>query len=269
METQPTENKSAMLEEVRRAREEATVVAKSGGASENEEELPVGSSALASAPESEGQGEAPAAAPEEAAPAAGEAEELITIGDREFKTQAEAIKYAESLAFDKSINDAYANGVREALQANRPAEVAEPVEDNFDERFFTNPKAAINEAEERATAKALAMFHAEQKKEKMWNDFLTEYPNIRRRDAERVLGENWETIGKMTDVPKAMKVLATKVRAEYEEIADLAKPRTELAAKPARVVSSGSGSAPSVTQPRKEETPLTFVQEMRQLREKR
>ena len=62
----------------------------------------------------------------------------------------------------------------------------------------------------------------------------------------------------MTDVSLAMKKLAQKVRAEYEEIRDLAKPRTELKRKENPGVSPSGGSRSGVTPQKKRRQALEF-----------
>lgn len=255
-----------MLADIARNHAEAKASASSRGrskeASEETAELPGGNAPIEARSEA-----APVAqATEETKPPVVEEETLIRIGDKEFKTQAEAIRYAESLEIEKTINQSYSEGMRDAIRAQIPV-VNEPVvEDNFEERFYTDPKGTLKEVQAKATQDAIQQIRAEQQKEQMWNTFLSEYPDVRRKDAERVLHENWDSIGAMTDVSKAMKVLAQRVRQDYDEISDLRKPRTVMNMQPAQVVSSGSGHAPSVTLQQKEEAPLDFATELKRLR---
>lgn len=262
---------SGMLDQVRQAKEEAIHTARTGeGGSRNEgEELPEGSSPI------EAREEAPileAKTPEETPPEPKEetpVEPLIRIGDREFKTQAEAIKYAEELEEEKLRAELYNQGVRDALASGRPLvepETPKPEEDNFDERFYANPKETLRELEERAILKAESRIEAKMKREVLWNEFLNENPDIRRKDAERVLNENWDLFEKMTDFPKAQKILAQKVRSEYDEIRSLAKPRTELTNRTTQGLSSGSGAPRGVTPQKKEDTPLDFISQMKKLK---
>ncbi len=271
MQTQNESNpNSAMLKELAQTKEAAKNTAKTGeGGNSNgqAEELPQGSSPL------EAREETPVDAPEasEETPETPEGEptpteEPIRIGTQTFKNQTEAFAWAEDQERQRELTEAHAAGIRETLEATRvPVAPAPEPEDNFEERFYSNPKEALKEVQARATRDALAAVQAETHKEKLWNQFLGEYPEIRRKDAERILKENMDTIGKMTDVTKAMKAIATKVRSEYQEIAELTKPRTALANKTTTVAASG-GSPSRVTPQKKDDRPLSFAEEMRKMR---
>ena len=248
---------SEMLAQIEQAKKEAKDV--------ETEELPQGASPLeARAETAEVEGEV--AAESEAQAESTEAETSIRIGDQTFKSQAEAFKYAEQLERDKTNAEMYNQGLRDALQSTAtPVPVVEP-EDNFEERFYSDPKKVIKETRDQAVVEALSIIKAEQNREKQWEVFSGKYPDVRRKDAERVLSENWETIGKMTDLDKAMGAMASKVRAEYDEIENLRKPRTELAGKKGQVVSRSGGSPTSVTQQKKNDEPIDFVSQMRKLK---
>lgn len=195
-------------------------------------------------------------------------EEPIRIGDQTFKTQKEAIAYAEKLEYDKIISEAHAAGVREALEAQRLKDQPtpeEPEDDNFEERFYANPKEALREIEERAIKRAEERVSQSAQREQLWNEFLNEYPDIRRKDAERVLQENWDTIGTLTDYGKGKKLLAQKVRAEYDEIVSRLKPKVAMERK-AQALSPSGGAPRGVTPQAREEKPLSFAEQMRKLK---
>lgn len=195
-----------------------------------------------------------------------EEETLIRIGDKEFKSQADALKYAESLEYEKLAGDNYNRGIQDAMQAIRPQEPQVQEEDDFEEKFYSNPKETLKAVKDQATQEAIAQIKKEQTRESLWNQFLTENPDLRRKDAQRVLEENWETLGKITDLPKAMKLLAVKTRAEYQEIAERLRPRTELPNKGGQAVSAGSATPPSVTRAQKEATSPNFIAEMKKMK---
>lgn len=197
-----------------------------------------------------------------------EPEELIRIGDQTFKTQSEAIKYAEKLENEKLLAESYNQGVREALQSTQKPEVVAPVEDNFDERFYSNPKETLKEVKEQAKNEIRAEFAAAQAEEKAWGKFTSLNPDLAdsRVEVMRILQENWDVLGKMKDEDRAMGLLATKTRTYFQAIADKLKPRTELPNKQAQVVSPGGGSRPSVTPTKKEAAPLTMAEQLKNLR---
>lgn len=257
-----------MHEELRQLREEAKTHARSGGHEDVEtEELPEGTSPIeARAEDADAPEERPAA---EETPAQVEEEEtLIRIGDQTFKTQAEAIAYAERLENEKLINEAYHSGIRETLAATqKTAPAAEPEEDKFDEEFYANPKETLKKVQASARDEALAVIRAEQRREQMWSDFFRENPDLdgQRRLCEMTLQENWETIGKMTDIPKASKLLATKVRGIFQDYNERQKPRTELKSKPIQGLSPSGAPPRSVTPEKKTDGPVDFVTEMKRM----
>lgn len=260
---------SAMLKELKQAKEEAinTAATGEGGNPDGQaEELPPETPEV---PESEETTEGKEETSEEAPLAAKGESDLeetdgpIRIGGQTFKTQKEAFAYAEQVERDRELTEAHAAGIREALEATRqPVQPDPEPEDDFEQRFYSNPKETLKEIQVKARDEAVAVMKAETQREALWNQFLTEYPDVRRKDAERILNEHWNTIGKMTDLKVAMKTLATKVRSEYEEIISLTRPRTVLSDK--KQVVSPSGSAPkSGVTPKKEEAPLAFAAQMR------
>ena len=238
------------------------------------EELPQGTSAVeASASSAEGEEasteETPVASEgesvgEEAGEPAAE-EEPIRIAGREFKSQKEAFEWAEDQERQRLLTEAHTAGVREALEATRaPVPAAEP-EDDFETKFYSNPKEALAQVRAKATEDAVNIMKADVQREKLWNDFLSEYPDVRRQDAERILAENMHTIGKIVDLGVAKKQLAQKVRAEYQEIINLHKPRTVLSAK-SQAVSPSGGRPSGVTPAKKEEKILSLAEQMRSMR---
>lgn len=271
---------SKMLEEVKQAKEEANHTAQTGEGGNPDgqnEELPQGSSGVEEseetseveeevAEEASGNDESEASAPPVAAAGKGNGKK-VRIGEREFDSDEEAFKYAEELERKAESAELYNQGVRDALAANAgPAqEEAEP-EDDFDARFYSNPKEALGRVKGEAVQEALKIIKAEQTRENLWAQFLEENPDIRRKDAERILAENAQTIGKMTDTVSAMKALARKTREEYAEIRDLGKPRTELKNSKTQAVSPSGGASKGVTPKKSETKPLSFIEEVRQNR---
>ena len=205
-------------------------------------------------------------APAPAEAAAPEPEEEIRIGDQVFKTQAEAFRYAEKLEQEKLLTEAHSAGVAEVLRAQALAAPAVPVEDKFEEEFYANPKATLAKIQAQATADAEARIDQKINRERQWESFLEKYPDIRRKDAERILSEQWDTLGKISDLDKGMKILAEKVRADYAELEEIRKPRVALSEKKgAQTVRSG-GSPASVTPKESSERPLTMIEQMKTLR---
>jgi hypothetical protein len=243
------------------------------GRLEVDEELPEGNAPLeARAPSEEVAEEAPvvaeASGEESVVTEPAEEPTLIRIGEREFASEKEALRYAEELEQKNTQLEAYNQGIRDTLGTVAPVQPAEPEEDNFDEKFYADPKGTLAAVRKQATEDALRMFDQQTQREVLWNQFLTANPDIRRKDAERILAEpeNWAVLSKLTDTKKAMAILAQKTRAEYAEIEELRKPRVELPANKRAAVPASGGAAPRVTQPKKDEAPLDFVSQLKRMK---
>jgi len=252
---------SQMLQEVEEVNTNSTAVARGERAAEDA--LPVGSAPVAARADNEVEPDV-----EGAAVAAPEPETSIKIGGREFKTQSEAIAYAESLENEKLVSEAYAAGIRETLQATQKPIEAPVVEDNFDEKFYSNPRQALNEVKEQAKAELRAETAAAAAERAAWDRFSTAHPDLAgsEKEVRRILEENWDVLGKLSDEKRAMEILATKTRSYFQDIADRFKARTELSGKTGQVVSLGGSAPKSVTQPKKEDRPLTMSEQLRSLR---
>lgn len=223
--------------------------------------------------------EAPAEARAEDAPAEGN----LRIGDKEFKTYAEAFAYANSLEgkneTEKLINDAYRQGIQDAAsrgefsqsvtQAALPKEEEDP---EFETKFFANPREFLKnyatKVKTEAREDALNTIRAEQAEANAWAEFYARYPDLegftedcsstlaRERDAIQV-------IAKSQGKDKAMDYLARKTRAKFQTyIERTAQKRTLPNASTQPTPSSGQRVTPSSV-----ETPaVDFVSEMRQNR---
>ena len=263
---------SAMMGEVRRVSDRAAVRA-SGGQVEDET-LPQGTPTVEAGAETPVESPEPAeeasVAPEgDAAPATEPAEEEgpIRIAGREFKSQREAFEWAEKLEQERLIAEAHTAGVREALEAQaRTAVVPPQPEEDFETKFYSNPKETLREMQTRARDEAVHIMRAESAREKAWNEFSNLYPDIRRQDAEVILANNAETIGKLPR-DKGFEALARAVYREYDEIANIRKPKQVLTDRKPAI--SPSGSAPrGVTPPKREEKPLSFADQLNRLKKR-
>lgn len=206
-------------------------------------------------------------APVEAAPvpepAVEEKKEEILIDGKVFTSEREAIKYAQKLSEEKQLAEAYNQGIRDSLQATLPVQQEVVPEDNFEQEFYTDPKKTLKKVKEEAKHEALEAVRAEQTREAQWTTFLSRYPDIERRDAELILQTNMDVFGKLTDTDKAMQLLATKTRAEYQRIADKFLPKKELSNRTGQVVSASNSASPVVTTPKKAEEALDFVSQLK------
>jgi hypothetical protein len=257
---------SEMMNQVGQVNEDAKA-----GKLGNAEELPEGNAPLeARAPSEEIAEETPVveATSGEEPVVAVEEPTLIRIGEREFTSEKEALRYAEELESKNNQLEAYNQGIRDTLGTVNPAQPPPAEDDNFDEKFYADPKGTLASIKKQATDEALRLFNQQTQREALWNQFLTANPDIRRKDAERILAEpeNWAVLSKLTDSKKAMSLLAQKTRAEYAEIEELRKPRTALPATSGARMPSSGGAPARVTQAKKDEAPLDFVSQLKRMK---
>ena len=207
-------------------------------------------------------------------PGVGGSEAPIKIGDREFTDQKEAWAYAEGLEKERLANDSYRQGVQDTMnQQPVNAQAQAPVqEDNFDEKFYENPKKYLNdmrrEIKEEVNKESAVERQQAQTVEKLWHKFYNDYPDLQGKDklVKVLLEENWNTIGHMQDSTAAMKILAGKTRAELQGYIEAAKPTTELTN---NAGGASGGSQSQVTPKEKEEPVLNFIDQLNKLNDRR
>lgn len=259
---------SEMLDQVKSFHSEMKAAAAAAAAPEEKPELPEGAAPVEDIEDKtekiEPPVEEPAKVEEPPAPKVEEPETLIRIGSQTFKTQAEAIRYAEQLEINNLVSEAHQQGIRDALAAQAPA--AAPVEDDFDAKFYADPKGTLQSIKEQAKTEALQAVQAEKTKENLWRTFEEKYPDIDRRDAELILQQNMDTIGKMTQVDKAMELLAQRTRSEYQRIVERYKPRQELHPSKGTSTIPSTSAKSSVTPKKSDEPVLTLSQQLSKVR---
>lgn len=205
-----------------------------------------------------------------------------TIHGQTFKTQAEAFKYAESLALEKERVEAEANayrqGIQEAALLREPAQnvtqEAPPEDDKFDEKFYSDPKTYLAERDAKVAAqveqKILSQITQKSEDEKLWDEFFRAHPDLHgfREDCESTLTKHVKDIRALSQTKgkdAAMSFLAQKTRAKFQAYVEAAKPRRELSPSS---VGSTPGQPTSVTRKTTEEQPLDFAAQIRSLRGK-
>jgi len=213
---------------------------------------------------------------------ADDGEAKIKIGDKEFRTQEEAFAYAQSLDQKSTLIEARSDAYRQAIQdaafaqqnAQKVTPAAEPEED-FDAKFYENPKEFLKQYGEKISAateaKILGQISTRTEDDKLWSDFFGANPDLAgfREDCESVLTKHTEDIKAINQTKgqkAAMDYLAQKTRAKFQSYNDNAKPRREL---PATSNGASMGSPGNVTRNIKQAEPVDFITEIRQARNKR
>ena len=210
----------------------------------------------------------------------GEGEKPYRIGDQSFQTQKEAFAYAESLNQKNTLTEAQSNAYRQAIidaqhlqqSGQNVTPAAAPAEDDFDSKYYEDPKKYLNERDDkiRSQTKAEIMAELGQKAEedKLWGEFFSAHPDLAgfKEDCEVTLGklqQDVQNINATKGKGAAMDYLAQKTRAKFQAYSEAMKPRRELA--------SGSGgpsqgSSSNVTRNISPEQPVDFTAQLRTLR---
>lgn len=209
------------------------------------------------------------------------AEELIQIGDKTFASQEEAFAYAQDLhskgETEKLLHDAYRQGIQDAKLADPFApgvtqEAAPEEEEDFDQKFFENPKEYLKSMAEKIrqeTKNELKQETAQAEADRqLWNEFYGKHPDLAGfdEDCQAVLAREAamiETLVKTQGKEKAMDYLARKTRAKFQTWAERQRPQKELSSEGAAPTPTG-GERVTQSSQEKSEGPVDFVGQMKQ-----
>lgn len=195
--------------------------------------------------------------------------ENIRIGEKSFATQQEAWDYADKLAQERLAQDAYRQGMDDALrtQSQVTQEQAPAQEDDFDEQFYSDPKGYLQKYGEQIANSVKTELETKQqtaqREKELWNKFYTDNPDlqVKERLVKSILQDNWDVLSQMKDSNEALKILASKTRSELKSWAEADKPQTELP-RTATQVSAGKGG--QVTQQSQPDKPVDFLSQINQ-----
>ena len=224
-----------------------------------------------------GFGEAPAPVDTGDVTATGDAtvvEDEIQIGDRTFTNQADAIAYAKQMEADRLSHDAYQQGLLDSQSqaAGNPAAAVAPEAGDLNDKFYEDPTKFIGEqttaAAEAGYKKAMDEIGKTQAREKLWEKFYTNNPELKSKKTlvEKVLDDEWTLLGPMKDADAAMKILAKKTNDLLKSWIDESKPSEELPN--AKQIASPGGQT-QVTPQKVEEKEVDFTTQLLQHQEKR
>lgn len=204
------------------------------------------------------------------------ADEGIELDGQKFKTQKEALAYAQAnimkLQMEREIADAYRQGIADAagpLESVTP-QAAAPAEDNFEEEFYRDPKATLEkvrlQAIEEAETRILTKQQMQNAEEKLWSDFQNAHPDLAdfREDVVHYANVHKDVVQALVRTKgqqAAFDYVAQKTRAKFQAYVEKMKPATALPATKPAVTPTGQKS---VTPPKAPTKPLSFMEEVRQ-----
>ena len=194
---------------------------------------------------------------------------VFAVGDQEFATVEDAMKYAQTLAAEKVQRDAYEQGIKDA-SPDPAAEKPDPdaaFYKQMSDMMFDDPATAIRMIEQRAVDRAASQItqatEQTQNRTKTWDKFYTDNKDlsVHRDIVDFILEKNWATLGPMQP-DKALQKLAELTRGRLQKaLKDM---------RPEEVLPSGSAMATSATgaplaTPVPEKQKLDFTQLVRKL----
>jgi hypothetical protein len=181
----------------------------------------------------------PAPAPE-AAPAA-----KYIVGDREFRTQEEAIAYADGFVQSQS----------RVAQTMTPVATPQPAAQpkKLGTMLFEDPDATLDELERRILGKVNAQQGAVAQTKNFWDDFYLKHPDLKGSEllVDAVLAKeqssgNFNTLS----IQQAAPILAARARQEVSKIRNVPSGGQPLQSNPAVVAGSNGTSTPRPKHPR-------------------
>lgn len=205
------------------------------------------------------------------------------IGDKSFKTMAEAHAYATSqlstLETEAQVADAYRRGVQEALQTSNPIQNVTPSqapEDDFnEEEYFADPKGFLKKFSEKIKAETIGTLTEQQtvqaESNRIWNEFTSRHPALAdfRNEAETFVGANVTTVKAIIATKgqsAAYDYIAMKLREQFSKYAEATKPTRKL---PNGGNASPSGQSRSVTPKQALKKPLSFAEQIRSIKKRK
>lgn len=197
------------------------------------------------------------------------------IGDKYFKTEKEALAYANGEQSTPNPLDAYRQGVQDVLsRAAEPESVTPQDDDDFDEEaYYADPKKYLREREQKVIAKATQTISQQQAEaqtaNQVWNEFSNRHPDLAefRAEVEAFVAQNKDSvIGviKKDGRPAGYDYIALKMKSNFQRYADAAKPKRELKNKAGGA--SPTGTRSGVTPKPKAEKTLSFAEQVAQRR---
>lgn len=213
----------------------------------------------------------------------------IQIGDQTFKTEAAALAFAREQLRDSEVEraraDAYRQGIIEAqrnvtFQPNVTQAPAKPDKTALEQEFYSDPIAAMERVRAQAIAEAeqkiLGRVGQQNEEQRLWSKFSDANPDLAdfKKDVELIGDEYKEiivTLHKTKGEDEAMKFIAQKTRAKFQQYADKAKPSRELP-KAGGASPSGSGAGGKVTPARDGKNPpkpTSFIEQIQENKRRR
>lgn len=204
------------------------------------------------------------------------------IDGHKFKTQEEAFNFAKQQLTQKDADlatlDAYNRGLMDATKQPSVGQnvTPPPEEDNFEERFYSDPKAALAEVQRRAKEEAInemrQMTQAEKADQEAWNEFTSHYPELAdfREDVDSIAVKHKAQIQALVQAGKrkqAIDLVATKVKAKFDAYVQRSKPRKELQRTDATLPPVSTGQ--NVTPKKASTQPVDFLSQIRTLKKSR
>ncbi len=208
----------------------------------------------------------------------------IRIGTKEFETPEAAYAYAQELEIARAEDKGFIEGVKQATKKDEPEIVVKTPEEELEELFFTDPKAAFKKFNEmiksqlegdltkkdelRAQAEAMA-----QVRNATWENFyqsnadLVDYQELisgKNHEGGPLLQQWWSEVDKLP-LPQAMQIIADKARNALKIQKSKAGTVEELPNKKVTTVTPNGSLEGKVTvsEENNSDEPLDFISQVR------
>ena len=232
-------------------------------------------------PETETPSEASGAQDAEAGDSGNTGSEEIEIDGQKFKSEREALDWAiknkDKLERDKLVAEAYSSGLQESAyrgMSHTPTPAAPPEEDNFEEKFYANPKQALAERDAKLAKKIKDELNADMSAKdldrQIWDEFSSAHPDLAdfRTDVEQIAASPEhvaivKALAQTKGSTAAYDYVAQKTRAKFQSYIERSKSVSVLP----RGTAAGptpTGAPKSVTPPKKVQKPLSMRDQLRQ-----
>ncbi len=187
-------------------------------------------------------------APAATAPAA-PASPQIVIGNRIFNSKEDA--------------DIFLTNLESRIQTPVAPQTFQPVtEVDPSDILFEDPKKALGQLRSQIKAEIRNEDNFEREKQKVWNDFYKQYPDL--KDFEDIVSSSWNrvtaTASKSSTVHQVLPNVAAEARKYLERIRGVPSGGTMLTDKPATMAAPSGASLPAV--PQQTPQPTNFVEEI-------
>jgi hypothetical protein len=193
----------------------------------------------------------------------------VTLNGKEFTSYEEAIKYAEEIARNQEIEEAYRQGRESAVPKKETT--GPSFEEEMETLLFENPKEAVAKLKKHMRDEILGEINAEREQQQAtqsaWQEFDSMYSDL--KENHELVTYIVETNPDIARMPKAeaFPLIAQKARNMIKSHLDSTRHQEVLSRGPVETAESAVSVTANVPE-KKEETALDFISQVNKARRK-